>query len=284
MKILFIDNWIHPKNLNALRLYKKVRFYIIKLTHLNEVDLSLYDGVYSPSEPVDVSKYSKTQWVFGPHFSVFPDDKLKMIPSENTSYLVLSKWTKTLWENVGIPGGITLVDIPFAVDVKKFCEIKPICDRNKVFIYYKSRDPFELQCLEAALTANNIEYKLFHYEKKYDEADYLAYLQQAKFGIWLGRHESQGFALEEALSCNVPLLVWNVSSLNQEYGQKYPDMYATTIPYWDERCGEYFCGHCELVSKLDIFLSKLHTYRPREYVLENLSQEVCEKRFMNLFA
>ena len=47
------------------------------------------------------------------------------------------------------------------------------------------------------------------------------YLQNSKYGIWLDAHESQGFALQEALSCNVPLLVWNISSMNQEYNSTY---------------------------------------------------------------
>jgi len=107
-------------------------------------------------------------------------------------------------------------------------------------------------------------------------------LQNSKFGIWLGRHESQGFALEEALSCNVPLLVWNVTSMNQEYGLNYPDIKATTIPYWDERCGEYFYDFEELDNTFNLFISKLDTYKPREYVLENLSVEVCQEKFIDL--
>jgi len=284
MKVLFIDNWIHPKNKRALELYKNIQFYMVSLQNIGGIDLSMYDGVYSSSEPVDVAKYPGIKWVFGPHFSVFPDQKLLPIRSPNCSYILPSAWTVTLWESSEICRGVRLENVPFAVEVDKFCETAPIYGRDKVFVYYKSRDPAELRFLETVLAANGINYKLFHYEHKYDEKEYLACLQEAKFGIWLGRHESQGFALEEALSCNVPLLVWNVSSLNQEYGQRYPDMYATVIPYWDERCGEYFYNRDDLVETLQRFLSKLYTYRPREYVLENLSPEVCEERFMKLFA
>jgi hypothetical protein len=38
----------------------------------------------------------------------------------------------------------------------------------------------------------------------------------------------------------VPLLVWNVSSMNQEQNSSYNNIPATTIPYWNESCGEYF--------------------------------------------
>ena len=284
MKILFIDNWIHPKNKRALELYKNIQFFVINPQNIGSIDLSLYDGAYSPSEPIDVSMFPGVKWVFGPHFSVFPDHKLLPIRSSQCSYILPSAWNVTVWSNYELCRGLRLENVPFAVEVDKFCETVPISRRDKVFVYYKSRDPSELQFLETVLAANGIKYKLFHYEQKYDEKEYLACLQEAKFGIWLGRHESQGFALEEALSCNVPLLVWNVASMNQEVGQRYPDVYSTVIPYWDERCGEYFYGREDLVETMRTFLLKLYTYRPREYVLENLSPAVCEKRFMKLFA
>ena len=119
----------------------------------------------------------------------------------------------------------------------------------------------------------NIEIQLFNYSSGYSEEEYLNCLQNSKYGIWIGRHESQGFALEEALSCNVPLFVWNVSSMNQEYGYNYQDIPATVIPYWDERCGEFFYEKENLEEKFHLFESKLETYKPREYILENLSKD-----------
>jgi hypothetical protein len=96
----------------------------------------------------------------------------------------------------------------------------------------------------------------------------------------LGRHESQGFALEEALSCNVPLFVWDVTSMNQEYGQNYNNIPATCIPYWDERCGEVFYNFNEINDKFMFFMSNLHTYEPRQYILENLTIDICSKKML----
>jgi hypothetical protein len=151
-------------------------------------------------------------------------------------------------------------------------------------VYYKRRDPAELRFLEHVLATLNISYTLFDYQRRYQESDYLACLQTAKYGIWLGRHESQGFALEEALSCNVPLLVWDVTSMQQEWGIRNPNVPATCVPYWDDRCGERCYRREELVDTLRVLVSKLATYRPREYVLEHLSPEVGEAHFMQLFA
>ena len=155
-------------------------------------------------------------------------------------------------------------------------------EKTDVFIYYKSRHPNELTYLKSFLNYKNISYTLFDYTKKYIENDYINTLNKSKYGIWLGRHESQGFALEEALSYNVPLLIWDAKSMNQEYGYNYADIPATVIPYWDERCGEYFYNNTELEKTFDLFISKLETYKPREYILENLSVEKCSEIFLEL--
>jgi len=154
--------------------------------------------------------------------------------------------------------------------------------KNLVFIYFKRRHPQELHYIQSFLNAKNIQYRIFSYTDKYDENEYLHYLQNSKFGIWLDAHESQGFALEEALSCNVPLLVWNIKTMNQEHGSTYQAIPATTIPYWDERCGEYFFDANELNTTFDKFISKLDSYKPRDYVVEKLSTNICENKLIDL--
>ena len=153
-------------------------------------------------------------------------------------------------------------------------------EKNKVLLYFKHRSTTELYNIEKFLKEKSIDYTIFSYDQKYNENDYISYLQETKFGIWLDAHESQGFALQEALSINVPLLVWNVTSMNQEFGQNYNNIPSTTIPYWDERCGEYFYNLEDLEKTYNLFLSKLESYKPREFILENLSFEVCEDKLI----
>ena len=70
--------------------------------------------------------------------------------------------------------------------------------------------------------------------------------------------------------------------MNQEYNLNYPDIPATTIPYWDDRCGEYFTDIQELPDVYNKFISKLNDYKPREFILEKLSMEKCEKIFIDI--
>ena len=284
MKILYLNTWNHPKNHEALLYYKNIELISINtIQQFQNINLSQFDAVYSPSHPINVSLYPNTKFIFGPHFSIFPDkNQIGLISRPNSTYIQPSEWASNVWINDEICKNIKIKPLPFAVNTNKFNETKPILERNLVFIYYKSRHPYDLFLIEKFLKNKNINYKIFNYDTKYDESEFINYLKNSKYGIWVGRHESQGFALEEALSCNVPLLVWNTKSMNQEYRQNYQDISATTIPYWDERCGEYFYNINELENIFNLFISKLNTYKPREYILENLTSNLCEQKLINI--
>jgi hypothetical protein len=284
MNLLIINGSLHNKNKEGME--KMLHLLKIKYKFGNIDDISNFDIVYSPSLPINSALYPKKKFIFGPHFSVFPDKRLLMIDNSNKNaiYIQPSIWVCKLWSYFKETSHIPLKQLCFPVNTDKFIPLnnKTSLIRTKVFIYFKRRNPEELTFLKTFLHNKNIEFKVFDYIKRYEEEDYLKYLQESNYGIILDAHESQGFAIEEALSCGVPLLVWNVTSMNQEEGINYPDIPATSIPYWDERCGEYFYKKESLESKYNEFMSKLDTYNPREYVSENLSVGKCAENLINL--
>lgn len=282
MKVLCVIPNMHPKNLNAFTHYG---FEITKVfdTNLDAIDLSNYDVVYSPSHPIDVCKYPGVKFIFGPHFSVFPNQtQVKMIEGKSSVYIQPSDWAKSAWQKYPCCNNITFNVLPFGVDTKRFNEIKPISHRNTVFIYFKRRLPNELHTVYNFLVHNGFNPIIFDYVKQYNEVDYMNCLHNSKFGLWLDAHESQGFALQEALACNVPLIVWNISSMNQEFRSSYPDIAASSIPYWNDTCGEYFTDVSKLQPTLDKLLKNLDAYKPREFILENLSIAKCRAKFIEL--
>lgn len=205
--------------------------------------------------------------------------------NKNSIYIQPSLWPIKFWEhysfykefkksNLSVP----FKPFPLPVDTVKF---KPISNikKDKVFIYFKRRKPEELHYIQQFLEERHIPYKIFDYIKRYSETEYLEFLQQSKYGIIVDAHESQGFAIEEALSCNVPLLVWNTKYMSQEYGSTFENIPCTTIPYWDERCGEYFYTQQDFERKYSEFIGKLESYQPRQYILDNLSVEKCAEKW-----
>jgi hypothetical protein len=281
MKILFVSIHVHDKNSAALLQYNIITHVVQTLDHLSRIDFGSFDVVISPAIPIRAEMFPQTIFLFGPHFSVFPEASVDAIRAKNAIYIQPSEWAVNVWKQFPICQNLNLVPLPFGVDTETFCDINR--SREKVFIYLKRRKNSELEYVKEFLEQRNIEYMLIQYGK-YNQEDYLYLLRQARYGIWLGCHESQGFALEEALSCNVPLLVWNVSSMNQETGQRYLDYKATTIPYWNQSCGEFFYSANELEPTFEIFQQKLNRgeYQPRAFVVKELSMEVCKERLLSL--
>jgi hypothetical protein len=275
--VLFVG-FLHHKNDNAVLKYKNIHF-----TRIYEfdpsIDLSLYDVVYSPSVDINVSLYPRVKFIFGPHFSVFPEEhRIRVIQGPNSIYVQPSKWVVDLWKSYSCCKDMVIKPLPFGVDTDRFSPVN--CHKENIFVYMKRRHPYELRVVQDLL--NKIgRYRVFVYGS-YSENEYIEFLQTCKYGIWLDAHESQGFALQEALSMNVPLFVWNVRLLSQEVGSCYPDVFATTIPYWDNSCGEVVYSADEMIEKFPLFLSKLGSYSPREFVIKELCLDVCEKRFIEL--
>ena len=281
MKILYVEGWIHSRNLNAIQKYSNIQFTVLQNPEqLSSVDLTHFDCVYSPSVSVDAAKYPDTVFIFGPHFAdftLFPE-----MNTTNSAFMMLCDWVKNLYVDYA-KDRASLYDVPFGVDTEEYINIKPIQERNKVMVYYKYRNPVDLEFICEQLNMRNIDFLIFNYMSGYDPSAYLETLRECKYIIWVGAHESQGFALQEALSCDVPLMVWSITNMQHEYRSNVqPDKYATTVPYWDERCGELFYNKDEFTECFERFIGRLNTYTPRSFILEKLSTWVCEQYFIDM--
>jgi len=243
-----------------------------KVGNIEEADI-----IFSPNKYFDISKYPTKKFILGPHFSVFPDGIVRQLNNihKNAIYIQPSQPSVNTWVNEFKFENVPVKSFAFGVDTDRFNSNINKNMRDKIFVYFKNRKNEELEHVKKLLDKNGYKYTIFSYKNKYSEDNYLQYLKDSKFGIWVGRHESQGFALEEALSCNVPLLVWNVKMRYQEVG--YENTYknvktpVTTIPYWNDKCGEYFYEMSELEGTFTKFLNNLDNYNPRDYVVNNLS-------------
>jgi|UniRef100_A0A6C0INP7 hypothetical protein len=273
---------LHKKNKWGLE--KMANYLNIEVCYGTREEIEEHEVIYSPGIEIDTSKYPTKRFLFGPHFSTFPTEKVMKINNihNNSVYIQPSKWAKEVWEphmrSINIPTRV----FSFPVDIDMFKPDKQVEDRNRIFIYFKRRNPEELTALLQLCKKKNIVPVLIDYMQKYKEEDYIDCLQNAKFGIILDAHESQGFAIEEALSCDVPLLVWNVKTMNQEYKSRYREFGCTSVPYWDERCGEVFYEEIELEETFNKFVRKLPEYEPRKYIVENLAVEIRGKELEKL--
>lgn len=276
----FYPGYIHHKLKENLE--KGLKMNNISFTTSHDITKAKY--VYSASKYINPASHPTKKFIFGPQFSVFPNGVPRFNNvNKNAKYIVPSLWVKHFWEEYKY-NNIPLHIYPVGVDTDKF---KPGTKKNKIFIYFKRRDPNELNFVLNFVKSKNIEYKVFDYMQKYKEIDYINYVKECKFGIWIGTHESQGFALLESLSMGTPLLIWNVSSMSQE--NNCPKSYyniktkATTTPYWTKDCGEHFYSKNDFYETYENFTKNLSRYNPRKYVVDNLELKKQTKKFIDLF-
>lgn len=265
-KVYIYRTGYHPKNIDGLLRMCEHNKWV--LTDFEEADL-----VFSASTYVDIALYPQKRFVFGPHFSIFPNDVVRRFNNKcnNAVYIQPSQPSVDTWQHEFKFTNLPMQAFAFPVDTDKFTQ----SDRGEgVLVYFKHRHPSELKHVTDFLTRRGVPYTLISYGS-YKESDYMQSLKNAKYVVWVGAHESQGFALEEALATNVPMLVWSTTLRKQEYPYRNEFMNVksnvTTIPYWDNRCGEYFTDLEDMESKFDVFVSRLENYKPREFVVEVLS-------------
>jgi glycosyltransferase involved in cell wall biosynthesis len=272
LPIYFVGEW-HHKNKRALELLPHARPWtgerdgIILVNHLDEHILQHYNHV-----------------IIGPgvDFKQALDYCKDYRGSQMICFNTLSPWNKNLYDTYAPNPKVNYIALPFPVEVDRFC---PADKKKRFFIYVKHVEKDRMEHIsnlvyQCANLLAEYEYRTFTYGT-YQEDDYLHYIQSAQFGIWVDAHESQGFALEEALSCNCPLFVYDITSMKDEcmdnghhpWAYMPIDLPATSASYFDETCG-VICKKEESLHNMFLsFFQVLPRFTPRQFVLENLTSK-----------
>ncbi len=174
------------------------------------------------------------------------------------------------------------------LDVKEFPDVSKEPKSLDVLIYDKirwfrdERVDTVLKRLTRLLDAQGKTYKILRYGQHH-HSDFYATLRVAKSMAFLCEHETQGLAYQEALASNVPVFAWDDEVIVDPHMLKPPGLKVSSVPYFDDRCGVRFKLN-DMETAFDAFWSKLPTYRPRDYVAENLSLEAAGKAYLELYA
>lgn len=293
---IYTNGWIHHKN--------KIALDIVNSSNKAKIHNWNYenDGVvilFSNFDKNVINNYDNV--IIGPHIEFFELIKIcKEYNGKKVYVNTLSEWNRKLYLKHAYNPSIEYVCIPFPIDIDKFKPSETERKKNKIVIYYKDVNSKYLQLILNCISQHEI-LKTFGISLiiygHYNENDYLEHIRDCTFAIWIGRHESQGIGLQEALSTGCPLFVFDILSMKDEYNmreKRYPYQYidmeleATAVPYFDERCG-IICKinepENEICEKLNIFYEnvKNNKYNPREYVVENLHVDTFINNINKLF-
>jgi glycosyltransferase involved in cell wall biosynthesis len=217
--------------------------------------------------------------LFGPATFNHPCDRPAFMNEFNVRRIIVScEWMKKMFESVWPDSCVVWAA---GIDAEEWSPSRRSADRDiDVLIYNKIRwrkSELHLSLIKPivrAIESKGLSSQLITYGS-YEEDDYKALLLRSKSMIFLCEHETQGFALQQALACDVPVLAWD----REEYWMDetyYPNRVTfgpvSSVPYWDERCGSKFVDWLSFERKFPEFWCKVAEglFRPREFVRDKL--------------
>ena len=221
--------------------------------------------------------------VVGPNLFVMPSEIPPDIRLDGVLYLHPCAWAARVWERAGFDA-CPIVTWPVGIDTDVFQPSSVPGSKRRIMVYHKQRDSQELDSILDSLHDLKLPYSLVLYGH-YSELDYREQLANTSFIIWHGPHESQGIALQEAMACDIPLLVCDVTSLSQARGDYVFDpsffgISVTSAPYFDETCGVKITDLSRLRTAIEFMQQNLMDFQPRRYVLDHLSLEGQARAFV----
>lgn len=234
--------------------------------------------------------------IYGPQFFIFPtgpivgqiDERYK----DRCVYNCLSTWNKHVYLECVHDFIVPLKELPFSVDTETFKPSDQIIPKEyDCIVYIKRRSNKIINMVTSILEEMKLNYRTFLYGS-YHENDYKYCLDRTKFMLVIDAHESQGFALEEAMSSGVPLLVMDATSMYDEMVDGIHSTYeymrpkvlrATSVPYWSDECGIRLESDDDLVYSIQQMMINYTQFKPRDYILRELSDQVCMRRILDHF-
>ena len=228
--------------------------------------------------PILQKEYENMEhFVIGPNLCVLPCD-LPIVLEQRYKYMVVpSLWVKKLYEKWLSPDKVHVW--PVGIDSSKFSR----SSSNKTtdcLLYFKNRGEHELAYVESLLKRHQQSYKVLRYGS-YSPKDFDNLTSECRYSFLLNNTESQGIAVQEMMSCNLPIFAWD-KVLWDHRGEEYACK-ATSVPYWDDSCGEKESEESRVPEKFEKFLMGVGNYLPREFVKENLSLKRQAQQLLDIY-
>lgn len=148
---------------------------------------------------------------------------------------------------------------------------------NTAVVYWKSGDEAFCEQVERVVRACGLEprrVRSLHGEHAmFHPADYRQLLDRSGIGVFLSAFETQGLALAEAWSMDVPTVVWDPRGEAMWRGRRFES--RSSAPYLTPATGRMWRTVDELEPVLRGALAERSACRPREWVLANMTDAIC---------
>lgn len=212
--------------------------------------------------------YDERNLIIGPNICTLPIDNAFVMRKRYEKIIVPSEWVKNLYIR-WIPEEKIAV-WPVGIDTELFSDKKNYEKSIDCLIYFKRRSTDQLRSIITMLTELNQSYCVMEYGH-YTEPEFIKNIERCRYGIVLDKPESQGIAIQEMMSCNLPLFVMDYTKWDDRGQDLSCD--ATSVPYWNFMCGMKIIETEDTESNFKKFLSYKEQCSPRKFLKYNLNLE-----------
>jgi len=221
----------------------------------------------------------------GPNIFIYPTD-CKFICDNNINYCITpSKWVSDIYIKTSPCLENKCIEWPAGVDTNLWNNFN-VNSKKKVTFYIKGNYNSNLdlefyiyKLFELGINKNDIYIIRVGSGFSYNESEYLQALKSSFALIVFSLSESQGIALAESWSMNVPTLILR----NTKTFIKDKEITTSNAPYLNSENGKFFNNADELNNILSSIMNNNLVFNPRKWVLENMSDEICAKKLLNIF-
>jgi hypothetical protein len=211
-------------------------------------------------------------------FERYPNLKRLLVPGE---------WMRQMFEPYY---GNKVLSWPTGIDTDKWQPTKS--DKPFDFLIYDKirweNDKYQAELIDPMVQTLKDKNLTYHHIKygQYKPDELKDKLSQSKAVIFLCEHETQGLAYQQILSTNTPIFAWDRSGYWQDpyyYPDKVKYQPVSSVPYWDDRCGMKFTDAGDFERGLNTFFKNIAQFKPRNYILENLTLEICAQKYVDIY-
>lgn len=248
---------------------------------LNLLDISFTVNLNNSFPCVFLQEYSSlykkniSNDLVGPNICVLPKDNNIILNQQYKKCLVPSEWVFDLYSRWLNKDKIKIWSV--GIDTEYF--LPSINKTIDFLIYFKRRQIEDLYAVCNFLQSRGKTFKVISYGN-YTEEQFKQSMAECKYAFLIDNCESQGIAVQEMMSCNLPILAWDVdrwADRGEEYACK-----ATSIPYFTEQCGVYFYDKASMNAAFDNFMDHANHFEPRKYIIDNFSLKQKASELMGI--
>ena len=273
---------------------------LVKALRCSGYDVRLNDyraARRNPGHPVGLFGYPRLLegWklpnpaVLGPGLYDHPKMAPRLMEDErNRAYLVCSEWVRELFARYyGDAVRIWFAGIDAALwdDTRSHPKDVDVLVYDKVYWDRERYEPELVNPVVERLERRGLKVLVLRYGT-YDHQAYKRALSRSRSMLFLCANETQGLAYQEALVSNVPVLAWDQGWWQDPRRPEWEaePVPASSVPYFNEECGEKFRSLEEFDAAFERFWENLEGYAPRDYVTRELSLERSAEAYMACYA